>query len=43
VDADGEAESFRDFVMRHEAGQLRKWAAIPEWTAGAAKKELGQA
>ena len=43
VDADGEAESFRDFVMRHEAGQLRQWAAIPEWTAGAAKKELGQA
>jgi sulfite reductase beta subunit-like hemoprotein len=43
VDADGEVEAFSDFVMRHEAGQLREWAAIPEWTAGTAKKELGQA
>ena len=43
VDADGEVEMFRDFVMRHDIGQLREWAAIEGWTPPAPRKALRQA
>jgi sulfite reductase beta subunit-like hemoprotein len=32
VEPDGEMESFRDFVARHEVEQLRAWSVIADWT-----------
>lgn len=37
-DPDGDPETFRSFVARHDADQLRAWSQIPDWTPPPPKK-----